>query len=271
MKHIKEYEEFINESKLNLRLSTNDMPVGVTSRYRLESEVINLRKVVNLAKEPWSKTARPFTDNELGFESARDRKEAMSAIQKSFDNGRNDLREFGLNESVVTEASAFMAKDVNKTVDFLNDETGGNPGYLFFGEDDDIEQFDKLWKSRRYQVALDMLAQDQEIAAQSLEDIKLFIKESVVNESFNAKYWEDYHEDSEKLKSGHGFKPGKLAWIDAEVEAEVEEWNDNNEMGKDNEISSAGEKKVIKLAKEFFNAKGWISSDVIQAMIAQEG
>jgi hypothetical protein len=85
-------------------------------------------------------------------------------------------------ESVVTEASAFMAKDVNKTVDFLNDETGGNPGYLFFGEDDDIEQFDKLWKSRRYQVALDMLAQDQEIAAQSLEDVKLFIKESVVNE-----------------------------------------------------------------------------------------
>lgn len=87
-----------------------------------------------------------------------------------------------IKESVVNEASAFMAKDVNKTVDFLNDETGGNPGYLFFGEDDDIEKFDKLWKSRRYQVALDMLAQDREIEAQSLEDIKLFIKESVVNE-----------------------------------------------------------------------------------------
>ena len=325
------YESVTNESKLNLGLSTNNYPAGTIGRYRIESTVINLRKVANLSKDSWSKYSRAFTDSEIGFEKSSDRKEALAAIQKSFDNGQNDIREFelneslvneskvvldttepddkylvdfckkhgikmkevnpngpadfaeyeysgstsnlkkmidefweddylhsliesvvtegfensaiqkalkdcgydlkqsdfklskkkqsgavfyylngeiignddygydmlvqkaterikenpkkyGLNESVVTEASAFMAKDVNKTVDFLNDETGGNPGYLFFGEDDDIEKFDKLWKSRRYQVALDMLAQDREIEAQSLEDIKLFIKESVVNE-----------------------------------------------------------------------------------------
>ena len=248
-------ESVTNEAKLNLGLSTNNYPAGTMGRYRIESTVINLRKVADLSKDSWSKYSRAFTDSEIGFEKSSDRKEALAAIQKSFDNGQNDLREFELNESlvneskvvldttepdnkslvdfckmhgikmkevnpngpggdfaeyeysgstsnlkkmidkfweddylhsliesVVTEASAFMAKDVNKTVDFLNDETGGNPGYLFFGEDDDIEQFDKLWKSRRYQVALDMLAQDREIEAQSLEDIKFFIKESVVNE-----------------------------------------------------------------------------------------
>ena len=173
------FESFTNESKLNLGLSTNNYPAGTIGRYRIESTVINLRKVADLSKDSWKKYSRAFTDNELGFEKSNDRKEALAAIQKSFDNGQNDLREFELNESVVTEASAFMAKDVNKTVDFLNDETGGNPGYLFFGEDDDIKQFDKLWKSRRYQVALDMLAQDREIEAQSLEDVKLFIKESL--------------------------------------------------------------------------------------------
>lgn len=248
-------ESVTNEANLVLGLSTNNYPAGTIGRYRIESTVINLRKVADLSKDSWSKYSRAFTDTEIGFEKSSDRKEALAAIQKSFDSGKNDIREFGINESVVneskvvldttepgdkylvdfckkhgikmkevnpngpggdfaeyeytgttsnlkkmidefweddylhsliesvvTEASAFMAKDVNKTVDFLNDETGGNPGYLFFGEDDDIEKFDKLWKSRRYQVALDMLAQDREIEAQSLEDVKLFIKESVVNE-----------------------------------------------------------------------------------------
>ena len=88
--------------------------------------------------------------------------------------------------------------------------------------------------------------------------------ESVVTEGFDANYWEDYHEDSNKITQITGMT------IQHEVEAEVEEWNDNNEDGDDNEVTSAGEKKVIKLAKEFAKAKGWISSDVIQAMIAQE-
>jgi hypothetical protein len=90
--------------------------------------------------------------------------------------------------------------------------------------------------------------------------------ESVTNEAFDANYWEDYHEggDSTKIKNPGNFQ------IQQEVEACVEDWNDNNEDGADNEVTSAGEKKVIKLAKDFAKAKGWISSDVIDAMIAQE-
>ena len=41
-------------------------------------------------------------------------------------------------------------------------------------------------------------------------------------------------------------------------------------MGEENEVSPAGEKKVLALAKKFYKAKGWISADVIDAMIAQE-
>jgi hypothetical protein len=86
--------------------------------------------------------------------------------------------------------------------------------------------------------------------------------ESATNEAFNAKYWEDYHEKSTKITSA-----SKVARA---VEDEVEEWNDNNEDGEDNEVTNAGEKKVMNLAHDFFKATGWISSDVIQAMIAQE-
>ena len=90
--------------------------------------------------------------------------------------------------------------------------------------------------------------------------------EQFLNEGFDAKYWEDYHDSGEKGKMKN---PNDLM-IQHEVEACVEEWNDNNDMGKENEVKPAGEKKVLALAKQFAKAKGWISSDVIDAMIAQE-
>jgi hypothetical protein len=97
------------------------------------------------------------------------------------------------------------------------------------------------------------------------ESIGLF-KFSLVNESFNAKYWEDYHDSGE---SGKIKNPNNIQ-IQQEVEATAEEWNDNNENGPDNEITPKIEKKVIELAKKFVKAKGWISTDVIEAMLAQE-
>jgi hypothetical protein len=93
--YIPTFENFINEAKsIDLKLSTNEYPSGSIGRFRIESDIIDLRKVVNLARETWSKNARPFTDTEIGFESASDRKAAMAAIQKSFDSGKNDIREF---------------------------------------------------------------------------------------------------------------------------------------------------------------------------------
>lgn len=88
--------------------------------------------------------------------------------------------------------------------------------------------------------------------------------ESVVTEGFDANYWEDYHEQSSKIENPGGMQLQQM------VSGCVEDWNDNNEMGEENEVTSAGEKKVLKLAKEFVKAKGWISDDVIDAMIAQE-
>jgi hypothetical protein len=96
-----------------------------------------------------------------------------------------------------------------------------------------------------------------------LDTLKTTINKPV-NEGFDANYWEDYHEKSAKIQNPTAIQ------IQQEVEASVEEWNDNNEMGKENEVTSAGEKKVLALAKQFAKAKGYICSDVIDAMIAQE-
>lgn len=90
------------------------------------------------------------------------------------------------------------------------------------------------------------------------------VDESFVVEGFDANYWEDYHDGASKIKNPGGMQLQQI------VSGCVEDWNDNNEMGEENEVTSAGEKKVLKLAKEFVKAKGWISDDVIDAMIAQE-
>ena len=86
--------------------------------------------------------------------------------------------------------------------------------------------------------------------------------ESVTNEAFDANYWEDYHDKSPKITSA--------SKVEGAVEDGVWDWNDNNENGKENEVTPAGEKKVLKVAKDFFKAKGYICADIIDAMIAQE-
>lgn len=105
MKHLHTFESFLNEAKsLDLKLSTNEYPNGTDYRYRIESETINLRKVINLSTEPCCRNARAFGDNEIGFNSAADREKSLKYIQKSFDSGRNDVREF-LMESQIDEDS----------------------------------------------------------------------------------------------------------------------------------------------------------------------
>jgi hypothetical protein len=174
-------ESSLDEANLVLGLSTNNYPSGTASKYRIESTVINLRKVADLSKDSWKKYSKAFSDDEIGFESASDRKEALAAIQKSFDNGQNDIREFGLNESVVNE-TGFKKSDIKKTIDFINKEIGIDPGYALIGDEDDIEEFDKLWDRGEYEDAFDFLTVATNMEISTLGDVKNAIKESVVNE-----------------------------------------------------------------------------------------
>ena len=174
-------ESSLDEANLVLGLSTSNYPASQSSRYRIESSVINLRKVADLSKESWKKYSRAFSDDEIGFEKASDRKEALDSIQKSFNNGQNDIREFGLYESVVNE-TGFKKSDIKKTIDFINKEIGIDPGYALIGDEDDIEEFDRLWDREQYEDAFDFLTVATNMEISTLDDVKNAIKESVVNE-----------------------------------------------------------------------------------------
>ena len=85
--------------------------------------------------------------------------------------------------------------------------------------------------------------------------------------AIDVKYWEDYNTDT----SGQGKKEHEVKSKDFEdtFEDAVVYWNQEAD-GAENRIKGAQIQKIKKLAQEFFKKEGWISVNVIQAMIAQE-
>jgi hypothetical protein len=100
----------------------------------------------------------------------------------------------------------------------------------------------------------------------NMKHIKLY--EEFVNEAIDTKYWADYNKDT----SGQGDKKfaDKSKNFDDTFDYAVEDWN-NEADGPENKIKGAAIGKIQKLAKEFFKKEGWISVNVVQAMIMQDG
>jgi hypothetical protein len=163
------------------------------------------------------------------------------------------LKELGIKESVITEA------EINEE-DITSDDQFKEYAMTVL-KDAFKEEFDE---TKAEEVVKGILGKCDGDYGAAVGMLTSSLGESVTNEGFDAKYWEDYHEAAGKIEN-----PGSMQ-VQQEVSACVEEWNDNNENGEENEVTPNGEKKVLKLAKEFVKAKGWISSDVIEAMIAQE-
>ena len=65
----------------------------------------------------------------------------------------------------------------NQIVSLINQEIGKDPGYVFFGDEEDINRFDDLWNSEKYEEALKMLASASNIDASNYDEIMKFIKD----------------------------------------------------------------------------------------------
>jgi len=91
--------------------------------------------------------------------------------------------------------------------------------------------------------------------------------ESFINENIDVKYWADYNDDT----SGQGEKEHEVKSKDFEdtFEDAVSYWNQEAESA-ENRVKGANLQRIKKLAKEFFKQAGWISVNVVQAMIMQE-
>lgn len=92
--------------------------------------------------------------------------------------------------------------------------------------------------------------------------------ESFVNENIDVKYWSDYNDDAGVQGQSKHYSDKSTDFEDTFEDA-VTEWNQEAD-GAENRIKGAQIQKIKKLAQEFFKKAGWISVNVVQAMIMQE-
>jgi hypothetical protein len=87
-------------------------------------------------------------------------------------------------------------------------------------------------------------------------------------EYIDIKYWTDYNDEGGRTFAAKEFAEKSKDFWETFEEA-VDDWN-NEAEDDENRIKGAQIKKIEKLAKEFFKKAGWISINVVQAMIMQE-
>lgn len=94
-----------------------------------------------------------------------------------------------------------------------------------------------------------------------------YIEESKVSEAIDTEYWATYNTDT-TINVNKKFAE-KSKTFDKTFKEAVSNWNSEAE-DEENKLPPAQEPKIKKLANEFFKKEGWISINVVQAMISQE-
>lgn len=89
-----------------------------------------------------------------------------------------------------------------------------------------------------------------------------------LQEAIDVKYWADYNDEAGRTFAAKEFAE-KSKDFDETFEEAVDDWN-NEAEDDENRIKGAQIKKIEKMAQEFFKKAGWISINVVQAMIMQE-
>jgi len=100
------------------------------------------------------------------------------------------------------------------------------------------------------------------------EDPKKYGLDPRVLEAIDTKYWADYNTDT----SGQSKKEfaEKSKNFDDTFSLAVSDWNDSAGEAPADRIKGAQIDKIKKLANEFFKKEGYISVNIVQAMISQE-
>ena len=161
-------------------------------------------------------------------------------------------------ESEVNEAEDYKYKKyVTQAFDKISDEMFAFRNAMGVKQ---LGQADPKLKKRIEAMQAEIFALRRDMKSEGLT-------ESEVNEAIDIKYWSDYNTDT----SGQGKKEHEEKSKDFEdtFEDAVVYWNQEAD-GAENRIKGAQIQKIKKMAQEFFKKAGWISSNVIQAMIAQE-
>jgi hypothetical protein len=244
MKHVKLFEQFITENRVKSTRLLQDVINGNTSK----AEGITLSKEMAEHMLNWVNTSpygKKYSDLPLhklikasfswGIERGLDPK-----LKGELETLRGSIKE-SLTEShfVVGDQVTCIKSGMNGEVISLDKEDGADD--------------EKYYTVKR----------------EDGKEMKYAPSELKLNESIDVKYWADYNDDT----SGQGkkeFAEKSTKFNKDFFNKAMNSWNSEAELGSTLRPFSETYSKIYKMAKEFYKKAGWISVNVIHAMIMQE-
>jgi hypothetical protein len=183
-------------------------------------------------------------------------------------------------------------KHIKLFEEFLNEAKSLLFSFDYNTDEDDVDYIQGLLKDARVDAIAQPGLDSEEMIVKAKNEVELRkakkaiqangfqIYESVVKkgewdnsdaeilEAIDTKYWADYNTDT----SGKGNKEfaNKSTDFEDTFSHAVSDWNEEAD-GAENRIKGSQVSKIKKLAQEFYKKEGWISVNVAQAMISQEG
>jgi hypothetical protein len=163
-------------------------------------------------------------------------------------------------DSHLTQLSEDRGKAFNHTTWFKNNER-------YF--ESFTNRGSEVWTLSKYgKRVLENIIKSKQEKTMIKESIGLF-KFATVNESIDVKYWADYNDDT----SGQGkkeFSEKSTKFNKDFFNKAMNSWNSEAEGDSTLRAFSSEYSKIYKMAEEFFKKAGYISTNIIHAMIMQE-
>ena len=261
MKHIQLFEEFLNES-VNEDMETQLQKIASLTGLHAQAikqfgflQGLNFTKILKFIEKGKLKDRMDFVTAVVGNPGNPIQKKMIKMFQESV----NEAKQFDKDLDS-------MIKDIKRGMGWIDPEYVGDS----WENSSDAIDF-SIVKAEVFKKLLDagVLYFSDDSGEEKGKAVKSSDLPSIMKiyESINVKYWADYNTDT----SGQGQKEHEVKSKDFEdtFEDAVVYWNQEAD-GAENRIKGAQIQKIKKLAQEFFKKEGWISVNVIQAMIAQE-
>jgi hypothetical protein len=222
-----------------------------------------------------------FKNNERYFESFSNRGSEVWTLSKYGKRVLENIIKSKQEKTMIKESIGLFKFDtINEAIDHKKSATNEAKSPIFSfnynTEEDDVDYIQGLLKDARVDAIAQPGLESDEMVIKAKNEVELRkAKKAIqangfeIHEAIDVKYWADYNDDT----SGQGKKE------DAEKSNKfnkdffnkaMNSWNSEAESGSSLRAFSSEYSKIYKMAEEFFKKAGWISVNVIHAMIMQE-
>jgi hypothetical protein len=222
-----------------------------------------------------------FSRNMRYFESFSNRGSEVWTLSKYGKRVLENIIKSKQEKTMIKESIGLFKFDtINEAIDHKKSATNEAKSPIFSfnynTEEDDVDYIQGLLKDARVDAIAQPGLESDEMVIKAKNEVELRkAKKAIqangfeIHEAIDVKYWADYNDDT----SGQGkkeFAEKSNKFNKDFFNKAMVSWNSEAESGSGLRPFSPAYSKIFKMAEEFFKKSGWISTNVIHAMIMQE-